>query len=70
MPIQIVYLAVGYVIAMDVIAGIAYPVKRKIRRKYLGKTALLYCYDVNPQIRFGTGLTSKDNSSGEIIPFG
>ena len=33
MPIQIVYLTVGYVIAMDVIAGIAYHVKRKIRRK-------------------------------------
>jgi hypothetical protein len=68
MPIQIVYLAIGYVIAMDMLAAIAYYVRRKIRRKFIGKTALFYCYDVNPRIGFRAGLTSKDNSSGEIIP--
>ena len=31
-PIQIVYLAVGYVIAMDIMVGLAYYVKRKQKK--------------------------------------
>lgn len=63
-PIQVVYLMVGYAVSMDILTGLAYYKRRQLRRKYLGKTALFYCYDVNPRVRF----RSANGTAAEIIP--
>jgi hypothetical protein len=53
--IQMLILVGAYMVMTDIVTGFMYTKKRQLRRKYLGKTALFHCFEVNPKVSMSYG---------------